>query len=176
MARPADAPAGAGPLPEMRVGLGTDVHAFAPGRPLWLGCVQGPHTLGLAGHSDADVLVHAVVDAILGALGLRDIGFHYPPGDPQWAGCPGSRFLGDMRRLLTEGGWALVNLDCVVMAERPKLSPHIPEMVSRMADCLGIAPGRVSVKATTAEGLGFTGREEGILAQAVALLTRSNRS
>jgi 2-C-methyl-D-erythritol 2,4-cyclodiphosphate synthase len=175
MAKPADEPPGARTLPEMRVGLGTDVHAFAPGRPLWLGCVQVQHPLGLEGHSDADVLVHAVVDAILGALGRRDIGFHYPPGDPQWAGCPGSRFLGDMRRILAEGGWELVNLDCVVMAQRPKLSPHIPEMVSRMAECLAVDPGRVGVKATTSEGLGFTGREEGILAQAVVLLARTNR-
>jgi 2-C-methyl-D-erythritol 2,4-cyclodiphosphate synthase len=176
MASPAEPTGGRGSFPELRIGLGTDVHAFAADRRLWLGCVEIDHRLGLAGHSDADVLVHAVVDALLGAMGLRDIGVLYPPGEPRWAGYPGRSFLADMNRRLAEEGWELVNLDCVVMAERPKLSPYIPEMIRRMAEALGVAPGRVNVKATTAEGLGFTGREEGILAQAVALLRKANRS
>jgi len=155
-----------------RIGTGLDVHAFAQGRKLILGCVEIDHPRGLMGHSDADVLAHAATDAILGALGRRDIGFHYPPDDPAWKDCPGRRFLADMRRLLAEADWELVNLDAVVVAERPRLSPYIPEMIRRMSAALGVEPDQVSIKAKTSEELGFLGREEGILAQAVVLLHR----
>lgn len=152
--------------------MGIDVHPFATGRELWVGCVRIDHPKGLAGHSDADVLVHAVTDAVLGALGRRDIGFHYPPGDPAWEGYPGWRFLADMRRLMQEAGYELVNLDSVIVAERPRFSPHIPRMVELVAEHLGVDPGRVGIKATTSERMGFTGREEGVFAQAVVLLQR----
>jgi len=156
-----------------RIGTGLDVHAFAPDRELMLGCVKVDHALGLAGHSDADVLVHAVTDAILGALGERDIGWFYPPDDPQWKGYPGARFLQDMRHLLAERGYELVNLDAVIVAERPRLAPYIPRMTEQIAAGLGVSPDRIGVKATTSEGLGFTGRAEGILANAVVLLKRN---
>ncbi|MBP7866710.1 MAG: 2-C-methyl-D-erythritol 2,4-cyclodiphosphate synthase [Acidobacteria bacterium] len=153
--------------------MGIDVHRFAPDRELWLGCVRIPHPLGLEGHSDADALVHALVDAILGALGRRDIGYFYPPGEAAWKGCPGHKFLEDMRDLLRTEGWAVENIDAVVLTEAPRLSPHIPGMIGRVAGCLGIEEGRVGIKAGTTEGLGFPGRREGVWAQAVVLLRRA---
>jgi 2-C-methyl-D-erythritol 2,4-cyclodiphosphate synthase len=155
-----------------RIGTGLDVHAFAAGRKLMLGCVEIEHPRGLAGHSDADVLVHAATDAILGALGRRDIGFHYPPDGPRWLGYPGWKFMEDMRQLLAESGYELVNLDAVVVAEQPRLSPYIPDMIARLAGLLGVAPACLGIKAKTTEGLGFLGRQEGILAQVVVLLHR----
>ncbi|MBN2433403.1 MAG: 2-C-methyl-D-erythritol 2,4-cyclodiphosphate synthase [Acidobacteria bacterium] len=156
-----------------RIGTGMDVHAFAPDRQLMLGCVAVDHPVGLQGHSDADVLVHAITDAILGALGERDIGWFYPPDDPQWKGYPGSRFLRDMKKLLGERGYQVVNLDAVIMAEHPKLSPYIPRMTAQIAEHLGVTTDRIGIKATTSEGLGFTGRGDGILANAVVLLKRN---
>lgn len=153
--------------------MGIDVHRFAPDRELWLGCVHIPHPLGLEGHSDADALVHALVDAILGALGRRDIGYFYPPGETAWKGYPGRRFLEDMRDLLRTEGWGVENIDAVILAEEPRLSPHIPGMIARVAGCLGIEEGRVGIKAGTTEGLGFPGRREGVWAQAVVLIRRS---
>jgi 2-C-methyl-D-erythritol 2,4-cyclodiphosphate synthase len=173
MANPAD---GAGPAAapgELRIGTGVDVHRLVPGRPLMLGGVEIDHLLGLEGHSDADVLAHAITDAVLGALGRRDIGFHYPPGEERWRGYPGVRFLEDMRDLLAASGWAIVNVDSVIVAERPKLGPHIPRMMERVAGALGVEPARVGIKAKTFEGLGLTGREEGIMAQAVVLLQKA---
>lgn len=152
---------------EQRIGIGVDVHAFAQNRKLFLGCVEIDHPYGLEGHSDADVLVHAITDAILGAIGKRDIGFFYPPDNPEWKGYPGWRFLQDMKTLLGSEGWVLVNLDSVIVAQQPKLSPHIPRMIEAIAHHLGVEAARVGVKATTTEHLGFTGRQEGILAQAV---------
>ena len=160
---------------ELRIGNGYDIHRLVPGRALILGGVtlDHPDGLGLDGHSDADVLVHAVMDALLGALALGDIGRYFPPTDPQWKGADSLKLLDQVVKLVKERGWSVVNIDAVVIAERPKLKPHITEMSSRMASAIGIAPDAVGVKATTNEGLGPEGREEGISCQAVALLQRS---
>jgi len=161
--------------PPFRIGNGYDIHRLVPERALILGGVHIPHTLGLLGHSDADVLTHAVMDALLGALGLGDIGHYFPPDDPQWAGADSVMLLTQVRRWVAEQGWQVANVDTVVVAERPKLKPHIPAMQARLAAALGVTPAQVGVKATTNEGLGPVGREEGIAAHAVALLvpTRS---
>jgi 2-C-methyl-D-erythritol 2,4-cyclodiphosphate synthase len=161
--------------PPFRIGNGYDIHRLVPERALILGGVNIPHTLGLLGHSDADVLTHAVMDALLGALGLGDIGHYFPPDDPQWAGADSVMLLTQVRRWVAEQGWQVANVDTVVVAERPKLKPHIPAMQARLAEALGVAPAQVGVKATTNERLGPVGREEGIAAHAVALLvpTRS---
>jgi len=161
--------------PPFRIGNGYDIHRLVPERALILGGVHIPHTLGLLGHSDADVLTHAVMDALLGALGLGDIGHYFPPDDPQWAGADSVMLLTQVRQLVAERGWQVANVDTVVVAERPKLKPHIPAMQARLAAALGVTPAQVGVKATTNERLGPVGREEGIAAHAVALLvpTRS---
>jgi len=156
--------------PPFRIGNGYDIHRLVPERALILGGVHIPHTLGLLGHSDADVLTHAVMDALLGALGLGDIGHYFPPDDPQWAGADSVMLLTQVRRWVAEQGWQVANVDTVVVAERPKLKPHIPAMQARLAEALGVAPAQVGVKATTNERLGPVGREEGIAAHAVALL------
>jgi len=156
--------------PPFRIGNGYDIHRLVPERALILGGVSIPHTLGLLGHSDADVLTHAVMDALLGALGLGDIGHYFPPDDPQWAGADSVMLLTQVRRWVAEQGWQVANVDTVVVAERPKLKPHIPAMQARLAEALGVAPAQVGVKATTNERLGPVGREEGIAAHAVALL------
>jgi 2-C-methyl-D-erythritol 2,4-cyclodiphosphate synthase len=160
---------------ELRIGNGYDIHRLVPGRPLILGGVrlEHPEGLGLDGHSDADVLVHAVMDALLGALSLGDIGRHFPPGDPRWKGADSLDLLERVNGLLAERGWRVGNLDAVVVAERPRLGPHIEAMRNAIAERLGVAPGQVGVKATTNERLGPTGREEGIACHAVALLVRS---
>jgi len=155
-----------------RIGTGLDIHAFAPDRKLLLGCVEIDYHLGLDGHSDADVLVHAITDAILGALGERDIGWFYPPDEPEWKGYPGRRFLVDMRSLLMEKGYEIVNIDSVIVAQKPKLSPYILEMIEQISNGLGVTSDRIGVKATTTEGMGFTGRAEGILASAVVLVRK----
>jgi len=155
-----------------RIGTGFDVHALVPGRPLILGGVAIPHPQGLLGHSDADVLLHAVCDALLGAAALGDIGQHFPPGDPRYAGANSRKLLAEVLRLIREAGWQPANVDCTLMAEQPKLAPHIPSMRANLAAVLEIDLAAVSVKATTTEQLGFVGREEGIAAQAVALLER----
>ncbi|HEY9734915.1 MAG TPA: 2-C-methyl-D-erythritol 2,4-cyclodiphosphate synthase [Trichocoleus sp.] len=157
----------------IRIGNGYDMHRLVPQRPLILGGVTIPHELGLLGHSDADVLTHAIMDAMLGALSLGDIGLYFPPGDPQWAGADSLKLLAQVSGLLQERGWQVGNLDTVVVAERPKLKPHIQAMRSRLAEVLNIEPDRVGVKATTNEQLGPTGREEGIAAYAVALLVQN---
>jgi 2-C-methyl-D-erythritol 2,4-cyclodiphosphate synthase len=156
-----------------RVGVGYDVHAFAPpeaGRPLLLGGVAVPHDRGLAGHSDADVLIHAVVDALLGAAALGDIGVHFPSSDPRWRDAPSAAFLTYARDLLRRHGWRVGNVDASVIAEAPRLSPHIAAMRARLAELLEVPVERVSVKSKTTDGLGFTGRGEGIACQAVALI------
>jgi 2-C-methyl-D-erythritol 2,4-cyclodiphosphate synthase len=135
-----------------------------------LGGIKIDHELGLEGHSDADVLTHAIMDAMLGALSLGDIGHYFPPTDPQWKGADSLKLLAQVNQLLRDRGWQVSNIDSVVVAERPKLKPHINAMRSRLAEVLGIEPDRVGVKATTNEKLGPTGREEGICAYAVALL------
>ena len=154
----------------MRIGTGYDVHVLGEGLPLWLGGVQVPHTHGLIGHSDADVLLHAICDALLGAAALGDIGKHFPDNDPQYKGISSLRLLAHVGALLQKHGYRIGNIDSTVAAQRPKLAPHIEQMRRNIADTLGIDIDQVSVKATTTEHLGFEGREEGISAQAVALI------
>ncbi|NLG87288.1 MAG: 2-C-methyl-D-erythritol 2,4-cyclodiphosphate synthase [Firmicutes bacterium] len=154
----------------MRVGIGFDVHAFAAGRPLVIGGVEIPFELGLAGHSDADVLLHAVADAILGAAGERDIGCHFPDTDPALAGISSLRILQRVGEIVFTAGYSIGNIDSVVIAQRPKLSPYIEAMRATVAGALNITTDQVMIKATTTEKLGFTGRGEGIAAQAVCLL------
>lgn len=154
----------------MRIGQGYDVHKLVEGRKLILGGVEIPHTLGLLGHSDADVLTHAVMDALLGAAGLKDIGVHFPDTDPKYEGADSIELLRHVSVLLSENGYAVGNIDATIMAEKPKLRPYIDEMVHRIAAALEIDPSQINIKATTEEGLGFTGREEGIAASAIALL------
>jgi len=155
---------------ESRTGLGFDVHAFGPGDHVWLCGVKVPHERGLVGHSDADVGLHALTDAILGALGAGDIGSHFPDSDPQWKGASSDRFLAHAVGLAAVRGGALVHADVTLICERPRIRPHHGAMVARLAEIMGVEPGRVSVKATTTEGLGFTGRGDGMAAQAVATL------
>lgn len=155
-------------LSETRTGSGFDVHKFGPGDTVMLCGVSVPHTHGLVGHSDADVALHAATDAILGAIGAGDIGQHFPPSDPKWRGAASHQFLRHACNLLTARGGQLVHLDVTVICERPKVGPHREAMVNALADILGVEKHRVSVKATTTEGLGFTGRQEGIAAQALA--------
>ena len=153
-----------------RVGIGYDVHALVPGYNLIIGGVKIPHDKGLKGHSDADVLVHAICDALLGALSLGDIGQHFPDTDPRFKGISSLKLLSYVSGLIRKNGYTVVNVDSVVVAQRPKLSPFIKQMKENIAEVLGILPSQVSVKATTTEKLGFEGREEGISAQAVVLL------
>lgn len=157
----------------IRIGNGYDIHRLGPNRPLILGGVALEHSLGLVGHSDADVLTHAIMDAMLGALSLGDIGHYFPPTDPQWAGADSIELLKQVDALIRDRGWSVVNIDSVVVAERPKLKPHIAQMRATLAQALQVAPEQVGVKATTNEQLGPTGREEGIAAYAVALLSHS---
>ncbi len=154
----------------MRVGLGFDVHRLVEGRALWLGGVNIPWERGLLGHSDADVAIHALCDALLGAAALRDIGYHFPDTDPRYKGIDSRLLLRHVMCLLDEQGYRLCNCDITICAEQPKLNPHIPAMQRELADCMGCEPGQVSIKATTTEKLGYTGRGEGIAAHAVALI------
>ena len=154
-----------------RVGMGYDVHRLAPGEPLWLGGVLVPHDRGLAGHSDADVALHAMVDAMLGALADGDIGSHFPPSDPQWRGAPSDRFLAYARDRVMARGGRIDHVDLTIICEAPKIGPHRDAMRARIAAILDVPIERVSVKATTTERLGFAGRREGIAAQAVATLS-----
>ncbi|HEX7969905.1 MAG TPA: bifunctional 2-C-methyl-D-erythritol 4-phosphate cytidylyltransferase/2-C-methyl-D-erythritol 2,4-cyclodiphosphate synthase [Stellaceae bacterium] len=155
---------------DIRTGQGFDVHAFGPGDHVWLCGIKVPHPQGLVGHSDADVGLHALTDAILGALGAGDIGMHFPPSDPHWRGAASHRFLRHAATLVAAAGGSIVHVDVTLICERPKIGPHREAMVARIADILAIEPRRVSVKATTTEKLGFTGRGEGIAGQAVATL------
>jgi len=155
-----------------RVGQGFDVHAFAPGRPLILGGVTLEHPLGLAGHSDADVLAHAVADALLGGAALGDIGQHFPDNDPAYQGADSMKLLAFVAGLLEGRGWGIVNVDALIIAQAPKMAPHREAMRRNLAAAMGLDAARVNVKATTTERLGFTGRAEGIAAQATALLAR----
>ena len=157
---------------KIRVGFGYDVHALVPDRELWLGGVRVEHEKGLLGHSDADVLIHAICDALLGAADMRDIGFHFPDTAAQYAGIDSKVLLRETMRLLREGGYELGNIDATVAAERPKLNPHIPEMKRVLAAVLQVDEGDISIKATTTEKLGFTGRQEGIAAYATVLIQK----
>ncbi len=159
----------------MRIGTGYDVHALGEGLPLWIGGVQIPHTHGLIGHSDADVLLHAICDSLLGAAALGDIGKHFPDTDPRYRGISSLKLLAQVGALLLERGYRIVNIDSTVVAQRPKLAPYIPTMRQQIAQTLSVDVDRVSVKATTTEHLGFEGRCEGISSQAVALIDEINR-
>jgi 2-C-methyl-D-erythritol 2,4-cyclodiphosphate synthase len=158
---------------ELRVGNGVDVHAFAPGRRLVLGGVEIPHERGLAGHSDADAAAHAVTDALLGAAALGDLGHHFPSGDPRWKDADSLELLRTARDLLGKEGWRVNNVDLTVIAQRPRLARYVPAMRAALAGALGVSLERVSVKATTSDHLGFTGRAEGIAALAVATIARA---
>lgn len=156
----------------IRVGYGYDVHRLVEGRDLWLGGVHIEHTLGLLGHSDADVLIHAICDALLGAANLRDIGYHFPDTAPEYKGADSKVLLSRTVDLLAQHGYRVGNVDCTVCAERPKINPHIDAMKAVLAPLLRVDLGAVSLKATTSERMGFVGREEGMAAHAVALIER----
>ncbi len=156
----------------IRIGNGYDMHRLGPDRPLTLGGVTIPHTLGLQGHSDADVLTHAIMDAMLGALSLGDIGHYFPPTDDQWKGADSLELLDQVYQMIQKRGWSIGNLDTVVVAERPKLKPHIAAMKKCLAERLSVSTDQIGIKATTNEKLGPTGREEGIVAYAVVLLVQ----
>jgi len=158
----------------IRVGQGFDVHAFCEGRKLMLGGVEIPYRLGLAGHSDADVLIHAVCDALLGAAGLGDIGHHFPDSDPQYAGIDSAKLLSSVVESLKDNGWRLSSMDTTIIAQEPKLAPYIEAMRRRLADVMGVDVDALNIKATTTEKLGFIGRGEGIAAQAVVLISAAS--
>lgn len=155
-----------------RLGFGYDVHAFTPGRPLVLGGIIIPFEQGLSGHSDADTVIHAVVDALLGAAALGDIGTHFPSSDMRWKDQPSTAFLDYTYNLLHQHGLAIGNIDATIVAERPRLAPYIPAMRSHLAEHLHLSIDQISIKATTTDGLGFAGRMEGIACYAVALIER----
>ena len=157
-------------MSELRIGLGVDAHAFADGVPLVLGGIAIEYPRGLAGHSDGDVIAHALTDAVLGAAGLGDIGGLFPPGDERWHGADSLELLRDAYAQVREAGFALVNADCVLIGEEPRIAGRREEMRRALASALGVEPGRVNVRATTTDRLGFTGRGEGLAAEAVALL------
>jgi 2-C-methyl-D-erythritol 2,4-cyclodiphosphate synthase len=154
----------------MRIGQGLDVHAFVDGRKLIIGGVHIPYDRGLAGHSDADVLLHAICDALLGAAGLGDIGRHFPDSDPQYSEIDSRHLLRDVARKLQAMNLKIVNVDATIVAQEPRMAPHVPRMIGNIAQDLGVAPAAINIKATTTELLGFIGRIEGIAAQAVALI------
>lgn len=155
-----------------RVGQGYDVHRFEAGRELWLGGVKIEYPLGLKGHSDADVLLHAISDALLGALALRDIGYHFPDNDPKYKGADSKQLLKEVARLVLQKGYKVGNIDATIVAEQPKINPYVPAMQEVIAQLLSVDIDQVSIKATTNEQMGFTGRQEGILALATALVYR----
>ena len=155
---------------KIRVGFGYDVHALVPNRALWLGGIRIEHTLGLLGHSDADVLIHAICDALLGAANLRDIGYHFPDTAGEYENIDSKILLRKTMALIRKAGYELGNIDATVCAERPKLNPHIPQMKSVLAEVMNVDPNDISIKATTTEKLGFTGRQEGISAYATVLI------
>ncbi len=156
----------------IRVGMGYDVHRLVPGRELWMGGIRLDYELGLLGHSDADVLLHAVCDALLGAANMRDIGYHFPDTSAETEGMDSKIILRDTIALIATKGYRLGNIDATICAERPKMNPHIPQMQLTMAEVIGCDPDQISIKATTTERLGFTGRQEGIAAYATVLLLK----
>ena len=156
----------------LRVGFGFDVHRLDEGQPFFLGGINIPHSKGAVGHSDADVLIHTICDAILGAADLRDIGFHFPDTDGKYKGIDSKILLKDVMALVRKEGYELSNIDATIALQVPKVNPYVPEMKSVLAQAMGVAPGQISIKATTTEKLSFVGREEGISAYAVALIQR----
>lgn len=157
---------------KIRVGFGYDVHALVPDRELWMGGIRIEHTLGLLGHSDADVLIHGICDALLGAANMRDIGYHFPDTAGEYKNIDSKILLRDTMKLLREAGYELGNIDATVAAERPKLNPHIPAMKQTLAEVMQVDEDDISIKATTTEKLGFTGRQEGIVAYATVLIQK----
>jgi 2-C-methyl-D-erythritol 2,4-cyclodiphosphate synthase len=160
-------------MSDFRIGIGVDAHAFSEGAALVVGGVEFPGEAGLAGHSDGDVVAHALVDAVLGAAALGDIGSFFPSDEAEWEGVSSLLFLERAMAAVRDAGFELVNADCVLVGERPRIAPLRPEMEERLEGALGVGPGQVTVRATTTDGLGFTGRGEGLAAQAVALLRRA---
>jgi 2-C-methyl-D-erythritol 2,4-cyclodiphosphate synthase len=158
---------------KIRVGMGYDVHKLVTNRELWIGGIKIEHTLGLLGHSDADVLIHSICDALLGAANLRDIGYHFPDKQDEYKNIDSKILLQKTTQLLHEKGWHIINIDATVCAENPKLNPHVEKMKMCLAPIMNITPEDISIKATTTEKLGFTGREEGISAYAVALIEKT---
>ena len=156
----------------IRIGNGYDIHRLVAGRDLILGGVKIAHHLGLLGHSDADVLTHAIMDALLGALSLGDIGHYFPPTDPQWAGADSLKLLAQVNQLVQDQGWQIGNLDTVIVAEQPKLKPHLPAMREKLSQVLSLEPDQIGIKATTNEKIGPVGREEEIAAYSVVLLVK----
>ena len=154
----------------MRIGQGFDVHALTPGRRLVIGGVEIPHAKGLAGHSDADVLLHAICDALLGAAALGDIGMHFPDSNPDYRGADSRVLLKEVAKKIGAQGLRIVNIDATIIAQEPRMAPHVPKMIGNIATDLGVKHAQVNIKATTTEGLGYTGRGEGIAAQAIALI------
>jgi len=161
-------------LPPFRVGQGYDCHALVPGRKLIIGGVTIPHVTGLLGHSDADVLLHAITDAILGAAGLGDIGRHFPDTDERFSGADSRRLLQEARQRVAQAGYRIGNVDATIIAQAPKMAPHIAQMILHVAEDLGVTAAQVNIKAKTNEKLGYLGREEGIAAEAIALLYRDS--
>lgn len=159
-------------IPDIRIGMGYDVHRLSAERELWLGGILIPAEKGCDGHSDADVLLHAICDALLGAAAMRDIGFHFPNTNPEYKGADSKKLLAAVIRLIGEKGWSVVNIDATLAMEAPKINPHIPAMVDTIAPILKVDKDRVSIKATTNEKLGYVGREDGVNAWAVALISR----
>jgi 2-C-methyl-D-erythritol 2,4-cyclodiphosphate synthase len=159
---------------KIRVGLGFDVHQLEEGRDFWLGGIKLPASKGATGHSDADVLIHAICDAILGAANLRDIGYHFSNKDQRWSGMDSKFFLQEVTRMVEEKGWKIGNVDCTICLEHPKINPHINDMRRVLAPLMNISEEDVSIKATTNEKLGYVGRDEGINAYAVALISKPN--
>ena len=160
-------------MSKIRIGMGYDVHQLVSNRDLWLGGIRVPHTFGLLGHSDADVLIHAICDAILGAANMRDIGYHFPDTSPEFKGADSKVLLRRVIELIGQRGYRVGNIDATICAERPKINPHIPAMQQCLSQVMGIDLDCISIKATTTEMLGFTGREEGISAYAVALIEKN---
>lgn len=156
----------------MRIGTGFDVHAFGPGDYVTLGNIKIPHDHGFVAHSDGDVLIHAICDALLGACALGDIGQHFPPSDDRWKGCDSVVFLQHCHQLITDKGFQIGNIDCTIIAEQPKIGPHVIAIQSRLAQILELTTDQIGIKATTTEKLGFTGRGEGVAAQVVCLLLK----
>lgn len=159
-------------MTDLRVGFGYDVHRLVEGRELWLGGVLVPHSVGALGHSDADVLLHALCDALLGAAGAGDIGTHFPDTDPAWKNADSKELLKSVRAIIGDKGWSVGNVDCTLVLERPKIMPHVPAMREVISSLLGVPVDTVGIKATTNERMGFVGREEGVCAYAVALIRR----
>ena len=158
---------------KMRVGMGFDVHQLVAGKDFWLGGIKLPADKGAVGHSDADVLIHAICDSLLGAANLGDIGFHFSNTDPKWKGMASKHFLKEVMKMLSDKGWEIENIDCTLCLEKPKINPHIPSMKQALALIMGITEDLISIKATTNELMGYVGREEGVNAYAIALIKKN---